>query len=690
MADDLAALFSPRAIAVVGASEGPRHGGEVMRSLRDSGYAGRIVPVNPSREEVYGIPCVPSLEAVEGPVDCVVLAVRREEVARQLAAAARIGARGAVIVAGGFREADAEGAAIEAEILAIARANGIRVLGPNTIGFANAAARVGCYAASLPAGVRPGPVAAALQSGTVAGAVGGAGRCLRLGYLVATGNETDIDAAALVDHFADDPAVGVILLFMESVKDVPAFVAATRKASAAAKPVVALRAGRTASGRAVTGAHTGALADDVRVFEALARHAGVTLVDTMDELIVAGEVLGWAAGRRFAAPTVALMTHSGGEAAHFADLCEQRGLPLATLAPATVACLRAIFPAYHTPGNPLDITGLGATDAEVFRASLEALCDDEGVGIVAVMQDIRSGHRALMRAVAVTAEVAGRVGKPIVFFSNTTRHFDPDVDGPLDAAGVPVLYGTSEVIRALHAVLLPRTAAADVTPAALCEAEVVAAVGEALSGAPARLLEVAGITTPASRTVTDADDALAAARAIGFPVALKAGGIAHKTEVGGVALGIADEAALAGAIARMVGCAGQPSHFLVQGMIGGPTVELIVGIERDPVYGWYVLAGAGGILAEVLDDVAIRIAPVDEAEAEEMLRGLRISRLLAGYRGGPAMDVAAAAAAIASLSRLAPHLEGRLAGLEINPLAVLPAGEGAVALDILPTRGADA
>lgn len=689
---DLDALLSPRSIAVVGASEGARHGGEVMRALGASGYSGRIIPVNGRHAEVYGHRCIADLSSLDEPVDCVVIAVRREEVARQLSLAGAAGARAAVIVAGGFREAGADGAALEGELAETARRHGIRLLGPNTIGFINFHAGIACYAAAIPARTEPGSIAAAVQSGTVAGALGGAGRGLRLRHLVATGNEADVGIAELLGFFADDPGTRVILLFIESLTDPEGFRASAERARAEGKPVVVLRAGNSAAGRRITSAHTGALADDPRAFAAFARRCGLIVVRSMNELIVTGELLAALAERPCQAGGLAVMTHSGGEAAVFVDLAAAAGFTLPALSPASVKRLRGVFPAYHVPGNPLDITGLGATDRDVFKACLEALCDDPAIGIVGVMQDIRAGHWVLRQAAEVTAEVAARTMKPIVFFSNTTRHVEPEMDALLTESGVPVLYGTREVVGAVAAALSLRDRAGDteeepVQPGAAPDGEVVRAAASA-GGWSADLLALAGVEGVATRIVPDAASAIGAAREIGFPVVVKAqkAGLEHKTEAGAVRLGIRDEAMLREALAGLSGAVPYADALLVQRMVESPVAELILGIQRDPVYGWTVLVGAGGTMTEILDDVSVRIAPLSEGEAEAMLRELRLFPLLDGFRGRPAGDIAAAAAAVSGLSRLAPRLEGVLAGVEINPLAVLARGEGAVALDLLASH----
>lgn len=688
---DLAALLAPRSIAVVGASEGPRHGGEVLRGLRASGYAGAIHPVNPRYESVYGLACHPTLAAIGAQVDCVVLAVAREQTMEQLRAAAAIGARGAVLLSGGWRETGAEGARMEAELAALAGALGIRCLGPNTIGFINVAGGVGCYAAPLPRGFRAGGIAAVVQSGTVCGALGGAGRGIGFSQLVSTGNETDVDTAEILAFLADDPATRVVMCFAEGIHRPREFMAAAARCAAARKPVIMLRVGLSALGQRMAAAHTGALAGSARVFRAFAERCGVIAVATMNEMLAAAELCD-ALGARVGAGGLAMMTHSGGEASLFLDRCEAAGLRLAELTPATLARLRALLPPIATPGNPLDVTGAGAVDAAIFRGSLDALLDDPGVAAVACMQDVREGHWVLHQAARQAAEAARAQAKPVFLFSNTTRVFDPALDAALAEGPVPLVYGTEEAVRAAGALLAQARAAPVAPPAALVEpsAATLRLLDAATEEAGAkRLLASYGLPVPREIACADIDAAARAAAEIGYPVVVKllSPAIQHKTELGGVALDISGEAALRAAAAAMLARA-PDAGLLVQPMLRGAVAEMILGATDDPHAGPAVICGFGGIQAEVMDDVVVAIAPIDEAAALTHLRRLRCWPLLDGARGRAKADVAALARAMAALSRAAHELRGRYRAIDINPIAVLPEGQGAVVLDALLERAA--
>lgn len=691
-ADGLAALLAPRSIAVVGASEGPRHGGEVLRSLRAAGFTGEIHPVNPRHAEVYGLRCHPSLAAIGRPVDCVVLAVAREGVAEQLRAARALGARGAVIVSGGWRESGTEGARLEGELAALARETGIRCLGPNTIGFVNVAAGAGCYAAPLPRGLRPGGIAALTQSGTVCGALGGAGRGIGYSHLISTGNETDVDTAEILGWLAEDPATRVIACFAEGIARPRAFLDAAARCAAAGKPVILLRVGLSAAGQRMAAAHTGALAGSARVFRAFAARCGVVTVDTLDEMLAAAELCDVFAAR-LGPGGLAMMTHSGGEASMFLDRCASVGLTLPDLAPATLERLRAALPAIAIPGNPLDVTGVGAVDGDVFRASLDALLADPGIAMVACMQDVREGHWVLHQAARLAAEAARAQPKPVFLFSNTSRVFDPELDAILAGGGVPLVYGTDEAVRAAVAVLGQRRGAPVAPPAPLVTPDdaTLRLLDAATDEAGAKLL-LAHYGLPVTREVACANipDALRAAAEIGYPVALKilSPDILHKTEVGGVALGLGTPEALAAEAAAMldrvrVAAPGARLSLLVQEMVTGTVAEMILGATEDPHAGPVVLCGLGGIHAEILDDVAVVIAPVEEEAALAALRTLRCWPMLDGARGCAKADVRALAAAMAALSRAAHELSGRIRAIDLNPIAVLPEGRGVRVLDAL-------
>jgi acyl-CoA synthetase (NDP forming) len=693
--DGLTALLAPRSIAVLGASESPRHGGEVLRSLRSAGFTGEIQPVNPRHAEVYGLRCHASLEAIGRPVDCVVIAVAREGVAEQLRAARAIGARGAVIVSGGWRETGAEGARLEAELATLAREGGIRCLGPNTIGFVNVAAGAACYAAPLPRGLRPGGIAAVTQSGTVCGALGGAARGIGYSHLISTGNETDLDTAEILGWLAEDPATRVIACFAEGIARPRAFLDGAARCAAAGKPVILLRAGLSAAGQRMAASHTGALAGSARVFQAFAARCGVVIVDSLDDMLAAAELCD-AFAARIGPGGLAMMTHSGGEASMFLDRCAASGLTLPDLAPATLERLRAALPAIAAPGNPLDVTGIGAVDSEVFRASLDALLADPGVAMVACMQDVREGHWVLHQAARLAAEAARSQPKPVFLLSNTSRVFDPALDAILAEGGVKLVYGTDEAVRAAAAVLAQRRATPVLPPAppVTPDAAALALLDTATDEAGAKKL-IAHYGLPVTREVACADipAALRAAAEIGYPVALKilSRDIAHKTEVGGVALGLATPGALADEAAAMldrVRAAAPDARLglLVQEMVSGAVAEMILGMTLDPHAGPAVLCGLGGIHAEILDDVAVAIAPVDEEVALAALRGLRCWPMLDGARGRPKADVRALAAAMAALSRAAHELSGHVRAIDMNPVAVLPTGHGLRVLDALVER----
>lgn len=694
MGSDLRPLLAPRSIAVVGASEGPRHGGELMRSLRDSGYAGEIVPINPRYESVYGHRCHPSLEQLGRGVECVVLAVGREHVPEQLRQAGKLGARGAVIISGGFREAGSDGQELERRTLEVAREYSIRCIGPNTIGLINVHGGVGCYAASLPRGLRPGPIAAIVQSGTVCGAMGGGGGGLRYSHLVSTGNEMDVVSADLVNYFVDDPATRVIVVYAEDVRRPMDFLRAVARARVVGKPVIVLKVGQSEAAQRVTASHTGALAGSGKVFTAMAHRYRLISVGGMNDMLATAELFAALGDRLPTAGGIAVMTHSGSEAALFLDKCSQVGLTLPGLTCATIETLRCILPDYAAPDNPLDTTGVGSVSGEVFRGCLEALVADPNQGLVAVMQDVRAGHWVLHQAARITAQVARTTRKPIMFFSNTARYLDAELLEILEPDGVPVIYGTEEAVAAAQA-LLRYAQSPPFTPPPAPAATRAGAI-EMLSAAAdeagaKRLLALYGLPVTRECVCTDLSSAVAAATEIGFPVAVKilSPDLPHKTEFGGVRLDVRGPAELEEAIATITAAVRgrrpniRIAGYLVQEMVSGAVAELILGIHRDPHYGPVVLCGIGGIFAEVLSDTSVRLVPLSETDALDMVEKLRGFPLLAGARGKPPGDVPALVDAICRLSDLAAELGDRLKALDINPVVVLPRGRGVRVVDAM-------
>jgi acyl-CoA synthetase (NDP forming) len=654
------ALFAPRAVALIGASgDAGKNSARPLRFLRKHGYAGRIVPVNATRGEVLGERAWPSLAEAPGEIDHAFIMTPGDSVER---AVEECGARGvpvATIFSDGFADVGAEGAARQARLVARARALGVRVLGPNSMGVVDIPGRLALTVnAVLEADALPaGTTSMVSQSGTMLGTVlsRGAARGLGFSKLVSVGNEADLGVAELVELLAADAATQVILLFLETVRDGRALAAAARKAHAAGKPVAAYKLGRSGLGAALARSHTGALAGEDAALDAYFRDCGMVRVDQLETLVEIAPLL---AGRRppdlARAARVAVVTTTGGGAASVVDRLGLSGIE--TFAPGS--------------GSPIVDLTMKAT-AEQYTAELDRLlaapdCD----GVLAVVGSSAQFHPQL----AVDPIVRSRKSaKPLAAFLTPHAEASLALLAKQDVAAFRTPESCADALAAYFAWRSPRAA-----PGGKAEWP---------AGLPkkGRLDEAQALALFASLGVPVVEHAIAQApgfsHAIAYPVAAKAlsAEILHKTEAGAVRPNVADRAAFDREVRAMLGRVAAKA-ILVQKMESG-LAEAIVGYRDDALVGPLVLVGAGGTLAEIYRDFALALAPVDEDEAAAMIGKVRGFALLRGYRNLPRGDLRALARAVAAVSRLA-LLPGRpVAEAEINPLIVK--GDGAVAVDAL-------
>jgi acyl-CoA synthetase (NDP forming) len=717
-------LFAPRSVAVLGASRSPaKLGHRLLANVKGSGFAGSIHPVNPTGEPILGLPTVRDVEALPAGIDLALVSLPAGAVPAAVQALAGRRARSAVVLSSGFGEVDQDGRAVQGELLATARAAGLRLVGPNCMGVYSAPARLnGTYFWDLPR--IDGGIGVVSQSGAYGGLIFRhlGGRGLGVARFLSIGNQADVDVADVLEYLADDPATTLIAGFVEAVRDGRRFVAAAARA-AARKPVVVLKGGRSEAGRRAAGSHTGSLAGAYDVYRAACRRAGVVLAEETEEFFDAIETLAVAgargsAGGRATAPShssadapapgpgvpgVAIVTVSGGPSVIAADCAERSGLAVPALPEHTRRALRALLPPFAAVGNPVDLTPQADPDriAEAVRLVF-ARPEVGGVVAVNVGLDIPQFAEGVIAGGTAT-------GKPIVAFTADA----PGLAARFREAGIPVLPGPERAVRALRALLVaqgrgggqaaptPRpgpegSAGAGhghgwVTSAAGGRgrpADVSAALGAGSGPLPyrlaRRLLEAHGVTFCREEIAATPEAAAEAAARIGYPVVLKADadGLTHRTEVGGVRLGVADADALRRACAELRAHAGA-ERFVVQAQVGRG-VELIVGGRRDESFGPVVVVGAGGILTEVIRDVSLRLAPVDRDEARLMLREGARARLLAGPRGLPACDDAPLVAIVTAVGALM-CAEPRIREIDLNP--VIAAGPSAVAVDALVIVG---
>jgi acetyltransferase len=693
----LTALFAPASVAVVGASDEPGSvGGAVVRNLVAAGFPGPVHPVHPRHAAVEGLPCARRIGDLHPAPELVVICTPAATVPSLVAECGAAGARAVVVISAGFSESGAAGRALEREARAAAAPHaGLRILGPNCLGVIVPRARLNAsFAAGMPA---VGHLAFASQSGALCTAVLDWAIDEGIGFssFVSLGNLLDVGFADLLRHLAADPDTHAVLLYAESIRDGRAFVSAAR-ACARAKPVIAYKAGRFADSARAAASHTGALAGEDDVVDAAFRRAGVERVFELGDLFDTAELL--ARGRRPAGTGLGIVTNAGGPGVMATDALLARGGRLARLAPGTLRRLNAMLPAAWSRGNPVDV--LGDAPPARLAAAASILLEEPGVGALLAILAPQSMTDPVQAARALAA-VAAAAPKPVLAAWMGGRAVRPGV-GVLNEAGIPT-YATPEaaVHAFLHlvswaervAALGEKPAAGEVSPPA--DERAGRAIVEGALGAGRRsldvgeslaLLEAYGVPTARASIARDADEAADRARAIGFPVAVKVlgGGISHKTEAGGVTLGLDDDASVREACGRILRAARghapatPPTAVLVQAMAPPGGLEVIVGVRRDPAFGPAVLVGAGGVATEVLNDRTLELTPLDARLAHRMLESLRCWPLLRGHRGREPADVDALVDAVLRVASLAADLP-EVAEMDVNPVLAYP--QGALAVD---------
>ncbi len=690
----LDAFFAPRAVAVIGASRDPaKVGGSVLANLRSAGFDGRIVAVNTRTDIVQGLPAVRSIVAADGPIDLAVLAVPAAEVLPALEQCVAKGVGGAVVLSAGFRETGAAGREREAALRAWLAGQPIRVLGPNCLGWIRPARKLNVtFAPGMPVA---GPIAFISHSGALAVAILDWSRDRRLGFslFASLGNQADLTETDLLRAVIDDAETRVVVAYLEGVADGRAFFGALG-ALAAVKPVVVLKAGRSPEGARAVSSHTGALAGSDAAFDAAVRQAGAVRVRSIEELFDLARVLATQPLPRGRCLTI--VTNGGGLGIVAADAARDAGLVVTPLAEDVRARLRAVLPPTASVGNPVDL--VGDADAARFANALHALGPGHGADALLVLLTAQAATDSPTVARAILAATRDWPLPVAAAFVGGAR-IAPGAHA-LEEAGLPCYPFPEPAVAALGGMALlaergrtRRAATTRVLPPdqALASLASLRAAGCLRLGIMdlAPVLTACGIAVATPVGVKTAAEAGAAAARVGFPIALKllSPDISHKTDVGGVRLGLGSVAAVEEAARAMQERAARArpdatiEGFAVQPMVA-PGKELLLGSVRDPQFGPLVMVGFGGIYVEVLRDTAARLAPVDADEARAMLEELRLAPVLHGVRGEPPVDLRALAVTIARFSALAAGAPG-LEELELNPLVA--GASGAVAVDARAT-----
>lgn len=718
MSHPLTALFSPRSIAFVGATERSVWTRAALANLRTLGYDGKVFLVNRKGGEVLGYPALSSLREIGEPVDVALLMVPSDALLDTVSELGAAGIRNAIILSAGFAESGVAGRELQSRLTTLAREHNISLLGPNCLGFVNFIACAPVWTVSLrpqPArgtpvtdagasdrhaaraqsesgskafagrasvedpGTSAAKIAIVSQSGALAAQMSYFAQWQGIGltYMVSTGNEAGIGVAQVIDYLVDDSATRAIALFLESVRDTEAFTRACLRAAEAGKPIVVLKVGSSEVTARSAQAHTGSLVGDDRVFDAVCRRLGLVRVTSLEDLILTAEVL--ARWGTLPEGGLGLISLSGGLCEIAADRAADAGVSLPALSPTTTARLAADLPDFGTPHNPLDVTGGALLDPSLLEKSLDAMSAESAFSAVLAVLDVpgtaADDSKVLRHLLDGVAAAQSRASCPTFLISHTVRPFSELSQEILDASGCNYLpcgleHGIRAVARAFEWSKLSREVR---QPSA-----VAASVADARPGSEREVMEYLrsrGVPVVPTQVVTTSDEAVRCAHQFAGPVALKIASpdIAHKTEVGGVVLDVTGDNQVAAAFENIMTRAREAApHARFEGVSVSPMrkggVELFVGTMRDPQWGPVITVGLGGVWVEVLRDTSLRLLPISHQVALSMLDELRGRALLDGFRGTPAVDRDAVANVIVAIGNAALALGPQLLSLEINPL----------------------
>ena len=684
-------IFRPQSVAVVGASPSHRWGRQSLENFQTLRFPGKVAAINPKYDNIIGFPCYSSLKGMPFVPDTVLVGVNRERVVGVVEEAAGVGAKGCVVFAIGFAEAGAEGRRMQERITEVCCEAGMALIGPNCQGIINFVHPVALYMDAVQP-YEPGRVALFAQSGSVIAALINNKRGVRWSAIVSCGNEAVSGGADLIEYFVDDPHTDVITAFVETIREPERFLRQCERAREAGKPVIILKSGRTDAGRRAATAHSGTLSPPDRLVDELFKRHGVLRVDSMEELLETA--LAVSSRKRPKGNRVATVTASGGQIELILDETEGYGLVHPPLAHHTQAFLRTLLPDFLATSNPLDYWGIPDFEA-AYPKILTALVQDPNIDVVVGIADVGhgpTGHEGREHGpLEAAAQVSATTDKVVAMVSTIDGTASPALVERAATRDVLLLSGIQVGLRAVERLIAYSRPTPSAAPARRINDREVREALEATGGRPTagldalRLLAAAGIPTVQSHAVTTEDDTVRTATAMGFPVVLKIGdpGVLHKTETRGVLLNIGGERDAREGFRRLR--AGGANVVLVQGHVSG-CIEMILGIQTDPLLGTFVLAGLGGVWTEVLNDVAIRPAGLREGDARRMLDELRSRRLLDGLRGEPALDIGALAGAVEQVDALAQQFGPDLESVDINPVFVLPRGVVAVDALVVPRR----
>ncbi|WP_342364189.1 acetate--CoA ligase family protein [Terrarubrum flagellatum] len=682
--------MAPRSVAIVGATERVDASSSfVIRNLMRFGYQGKIIPVHPKAETIFGHRASPSLSALDAAPDVALIGLAADKVATALEESGRIGVKAAVVLASGFAELGEVGRERQRRLIEIAERYSMVICGPNCLGLFNLGAGAALCSSSLSTNLEAGRFAILSHSGASALALSNTGR-FGLSYIVSSGNSAVTDIPDYLEFLAADEATSAVGVVIEAIREPERLAAAMGKMHAAGKPVIALRAGRSARGAQATAAHTGSLAGSNEAYRAFFNRVGMIVAPDMDGFIETA-TLCLNLRQTPTKPGIAIVGVSGGGVAHVSDIADEAGLSLPDLQAETIAKLKALLPPFATPQNPLDTTGAVFANGGIYRDVLHALADDPSIGLIVAAQDAPSALDDLCASeylgiAEAVSEYAAADKTPVVFMSNLSSGHHRAVEAKLP--NVPVLRGTRSTLTAIANLTVLNH---DVSWPGKATFEKKSLPTGALTEREAKLLLAAeGLPTPREQFVTTANDAAEAAKALGFPVVMKieSPDISHKTEAGGVRLNIASEAEARDAFhaimanARAYDPDAKLRGLSVQEMVK-EGVEALVGLVRHEPFGFGLVVGIGGVLVELVKDTAFDLLPIDLARAEMLIDETKLASLLEGYRGAPKTDRRALVKLLVQLSDFAARYGDDIEAVDLNPVAVLPDGRGVRILDAL-------
>jgi acetyltransferase len=693
----MSSLLDPKAVAVVGASQRRSRGTSVMANLRDSGFKGEIYAVNPRYQEILGYPCVASVADLPPQVDCLVVAIGADAACDVLEQAYAHGIRAAVVLAAGFGEGG-HGEARAARLRALA-ANGMCICGPNCFGLISVKASVASFSGTVPKPLRPGPVALVSQSGGLGATAFNplmGEREIGFGYFVSCGNQIGATIEDYVEYFLRDPDINVIAIVAEALKQPQKLLRLAREANAQRKTLMLFQAGRTAAGQVLTRSHTGALAGNSEVLSAFLRRCGIVQADTFDEFVEMIELFAIAPRDEALGPEVIVVSGSGGGAAVAADVLADNGVALAPLDASTKDQINAVMPEFGSVTNPIDGTGAIYDDPSLLPKLFDVVLRDPGRPVVAASVSARPvGSEAMRRLASTIAAAAGGSGRTFVAFqySPLGGPLDPEVLKTLHSADIPFLLGTPNAMRVLKHLprrreFWARAGLAEQTKRAKspAQAPIDAAHWNFLTARQA--LAAFGVPVVDAGLARTEPEAVALQHRFGVPVAIKAevSGLLHKSDIGCVRLGCANERDVAEAYREVIQNARRAgfknaAQVLVQPMVTG-VAEAYAGIIDDPLFGPAVCFGLGGIFVEIFKDATTEMAPLSHDEAVGMIDRIKAASVLTGARGRKHGDIGALAKLLVGLGQFAVANAGRFRALDLNPIIVKAAGEGVVAVDI--------